>query len=269
VTCQNCGKELTSKWQVKYCSRDCMWEYQRKSRAEAKAKRWTRICEQCGKEFVMHSTSGKANRGEVKEGRFCSRKCHFTWVRQQSKKAVTTRKNGPYRGSCSICGKVFESRHKRARCSRECDLEYGRRETFKSNSAKKVLEQRPCRECGKMFVPEYGNKRRHYCSDACSRRQGRRNAKHTRRTRGKAVKGATVYRARIYERDGWKCQICGKKVNRLLDGSHPMAASLDHIIPLSKGGRHEPSNVRLAHRKCNTAKADRSGPNGDQLLLFG
>jgi 5-methylcytosine-specific restriction endonuclease McrA/predicted nucleic acid-binding Zn ribbon protein len=211
----------------------------------------------------MHWPSGKANKGEVKEGRFCSNKCKWDARRKPVEPKLIEKRSW----HCKICGKEMSVYG--VYCSDECRKENARRESRASNSAKKQLKERSCKECGKMFVPEYGNKRRHYCSDACSRRQGRRNAKHTRRTRGKAVKGATVYRAKIYERDGWKCQICGKKVNRLLDGSHPMAASLDHIVPLSKGGRHEPSNVRLAHRKCNTAKADRSGPNGDQLLLFG
>lgn len=265
MNCLFCGVELTGKYQKKYCSVSC----QKTHRSALIQKKRTRICETCGKEFVMHKPSGKAKKGEVKEGRFCSRECHFIWVKRQPKKLKVIEKKKPYQGTCSICEKAFESRYRRARCGRECDLEYGRRMSLERNKTKRVLKQKQCKECGKVFVPEYGNKRRHYCSDECGHRQGRRNAKHTRRTRGKAVKGATVYRAKIYERDGWRCQICGKKVNRLLNGNHPMAASLDHILPLSKGGRHEPSNVRLAHRKCNTEKRDGSGPNGDQLLLFG
>lgn len=32
------------------------------------------------------------------------------------------------------------------------------------------------------------------------------------------------------------------------------AMHLDHIIPLSKGGTHEPNNVRITHAKCNLSK---------------
>jgi 5-methylcytosine-specific restriction endonuclease McrA len=45
----------------------------------------------------------------------------------------------------------------------------------------------------------------------------------------------------------------------------PMSPSLDHILPLSKGGTHEPRNVQLAHLGCNVRKYN-SGV--DQLRLL-
>lgn len=51
----------------------------------------------------------------------------------------------------------------------------------------------------------------------------------------------------VYRRDGGRCGICGR----------PAAwhrASLDHIVPLSHGGRHEYANVQLAHRLCNSRR---------------
>jgi 5-methylcytosine-specific restriction endonuclease McrA len=47
---------------------------------------------------------------------------------------------------------------------------------------------------------------------------------------------------------------------------HPMAPTIDHIVPLSKGGTHEPINCRTAHFLCNSTKGDRLA--GDQLILF-
>jgi hypothetical protein len=55
----------------------------------------------------------------------------------------------------------------------------------------------------------------------------------------------------IYERDKWRCQICGKKVDRRLKHPNPLSKSLDHIIPLAKGGSHSRANVQLAHLVCN------------------
>lgn len=38
----------------------------------------------------------------------------------------------------------------------------------------------------------------------------------------------------------------------------PLAPSLDHVVPVSKGGGHAMDNVRCAHRICNAAKKDRN-----------
>jgi hypothetical protein len=55
----------------------------------------------------------------------------------------------------------------------------------------------------------------------------------------------------IYERDNWMCGLCGKRVNKKLKYPNPLSASLDHIIPLAKGGKHSRANVHLAHLRCN------------------
>ncbi|WP_210434349.1 HNH endonuclease [Virgibacillus sp. SK37] len=33
--------------------------------------------------------------------------------------------------------------------------------------------------------------------------------------------------------------------------------SIEHVIPISKGGTHTWDNVKLAHRKCNNLKSDK------------
>lgn len=87
--------------------------------------------------------------------------------------------------------------------------------------------------------------------------------------RKKAPEMALVIRAKIYERDGWRCQICRRKVKRGATLPHPKAPTLDHIIPLAQGGTHEPVNCQLACYRCNCLKGDRTAPAGDQLRLIG
>lgn len=58
----------------------------------------------------------------------------------------------------------------------------------------------------------------------------------------------------IFIRDGWVCSLCKKPVDPLAKPKSPWSASLDHVIPLSKGGKHTRGNVRCAHLRCNMIK---------------
>jgi 5-methylcytosine-specific restriction endonuclease McrA len=96
----------------------------------------------------------------------------------------------------------------------------------------------------------------------------RRDHYHRRKALKKgASTGRPVRLAEIAERDGWRCSLCKKAVNPAVKWPDPKSPSLDHVVPLSKGGAHDPSNVALAHLGCNTAKNNRGG--GEQLMLIG
>lgn len=71
----------------------------------------------------------------------------------------------------------------------------------------------------------------------------------------------------IFERDGWRCGICSKPVDRARKHPDPSSASVDHIVPLALGGAHAPANCQLAHLGCNVAKNVK--PDGAQLRLIG
>jgi len=54
------------------------------------------------------------------------------------------------------------------------------------------------------------------------------------------------------------CGICGLPVDKELKSPDPMSKTVDHIIPVSKGGHpSDLSNLQLAHRCCNRQKGDR------------
>ena len=78
-----------------------------------------------------------------------------------------------------------------------------------------------------------------------------RDSEHRRRAIKNGVGSERINDIEIYERDKWVCQLCKKKVNKLLKYPEPLSPSLDHIIPLSKEGSHIRANVQLAHLKCN------------------
>ncbi len=56
------------------------------------------------------------------------------------------------------------------------------------------------------------------------------------------------------------CQICGKPVDlSAKEKGHIRRAypTVDHVVPISKGGGHTWENVQLAHMGCNAGKRDR------------
>lgn len=58
----------------------------------------------------------------------------------------------------------------------------------------------------------------------------------------------------VMERDGWTCGLCSLPIDPALAYPAPMSASLDHVIPLSRGGGHSLANSQAAHLICNQRK---------------
>ena len=136
-------------------------------------------------------------------------------------------------------------------------------------------KMKTCTNCGQEFRAGTGNMT---CSTSCAsvrimagsalrvkaaktpqeklqmRRERDRRKNHKRRAEIRAAFVEDVKPLRVYARDGWRCHICGLKVDQRLSGLHQRGPTLDHLIPLSKGGQHSYDNVALAHRVCNTKK---------------
>lgn len=75
----------------------------------------------------------------------------------------------------------------------------------------------------------------------------------------RGAKSERFTKQEIYERDGGRCHLCGKKCD-------PRKWHLDHLIPLSLGGEHTRKNVAVSCPRCNDSKGN-SGHS--QLRLFG
>ena len=60
----------------------------------------------------------------------------------------------------------------------------------------------------------------------------------------------------IMKRDGFKCVICGATAK---DG---VKLHVDHIVPVSKGGKTVPDNLRTLCANCNLGKRAKYDPNG-------
>lgn len=118
----------------------------------------------------------------------------------------------------------------------------------------------PCPECGERYVG-----RGRYCSKRCMRKPLRR----ARRAKRAGVGYKTLTFRTVAERDGWTCQLCGDPVDPGLTVPHPLAPTMDHMIPLARGGEHTGTNVQLAHFLCNSRKGDgqSAAAVGSQLAM--
>lgn len=67
---------------------------------------------------------------------------------------------------------------------------------------------------------------------------------------------SSIERKGLLNRDKWKCQSCGIKVHDRHTGiwNTPDKAHIDHIIPITKGGKSEPNNLQVLCRTCNLSK---------------
>ena len=187
---------------------------------------------------------------------------------------------------CEICGARFRLNYSGQRtCGRACGAVLKRRNAGLPDraAAKPAPAPRECSECGAEYESAHALKRT--CSPGCSTARSRRvslatmNANY-RRMRPRIIANAHARRAAllaqtvedvdprvVFERDGWRCGICGKRTRR--EGRwkrDPEVASLDHIVPIADGGEHSYANTRCTHLGCNIARGKRGG--GEQLALL-
>jgi len=170
--------------------------------------------------------------------------------------------------TCPVCAQQFVPNPIKGQkyCSKSC--------CNKASKVRRLTASDPiyCAICSNKLPIRTNSALRLYCSTLCAGRSELakdrdQRRRHKKRARKRQAYRAPVSRSAIFERDGWRCQICKLKVNPRYIGRHPKAPSLDHIIPLVVGGTHEPSNVQLAHFGCNARKSSRAA--NDQLLLIG
>lgn len=151
---------------------------------------------------------------------------------------------------CEICGAEFisEKPFKRA-CSKSCKQKLAHIKKYKN------YDDRPCVICGKLFKPSRENAKT--CSYDCRRQRDgmiRSNRYKSLRAQGRFDDSITT--KSVYIRYAGICQECGKPLSfscEKWDNEYP---SIDHVIPLSKGGSHEWDNVQLLCRGCNIKKSN-------------
>ena len=173
----------------------------------------------------------------------------------------------PAKRICAYCGTSFESPYPHKKyCSKECCYAANLKQKRDQWAAKYVPRTHTCKECGAVFTTECGNKHSVFCSTHCAsvnerhREHATERHRHAKRISKKVRKKllsrcqSEVSYAELYTRDAGCCQICGLPVHSEKGVDDYWDGTIDHILPLSKGGEHSMSNCQLAHRVCNSLK---------------
>ena len=205
-----------------------------------------RPCPGCGVDMVLLGASGA----------YCSTACRPSCRIEWCKNATT--------GKRDVCRAHYAAIHKRGREPR-----YG------------LQKDKHCIACGATEWPDNGLRR--YCSRACAalwRRSGGSvsvemecvscgaltPAFDMRGSRGRKIRSDrtrclkcarernAMSAAELRERDGAGCSICGCEVDFGKFFPDPWSPSVDHVIPLARGGLNVPENLALARLGCNREK---------------
>lgn len=168
---------------------------------------------------------------------------------------------------CDECVRIKAQGREEAKKARKEELKYQRYFRL-SNLQAEQLSMQTCVGCGQLFVPARRGLK--YCSAECSTRTNNSIGKDKRLKRmANVLVDKDIDLKRLYKRDKGKCAICGDtcdwddfivKDDVFIAGNN--YPSIDHIVPLSKGGLHAWDNVQLAHRFCNSKKGKRVSPPG-------
>lgn len=213
-----------------------------------------KACSFCGQMFTP----------KYERAQYCSKVCsgNASKVRRGIDPVLTHKK------ICKGCGEEFETRYKRkVFCCRRCkDKNRGYVPKPRTVKPKKVTppveyETRACVICGKEFEVD---KRRldKTCSHECSKENAREKQRICHRNREKRIASVLVDRdislETLRRRDNNVCWICGKETDptdyKIVNGTTVVGdsyPSIDHLLPIARGGLHQWENIRLAHKGCN------------------
>lgn len=219
-TCADCSCEFTGNRTRKYCD-DC---HQKRFLSGA-----TFSCAVCGDVRKRRAQGGRSS------GLCCSKKCGGVLRTIRAKERARHRGDG-LRLLLSYVRKLIEKE--------------------KSESAKEYM--RACLDVAN-WMHDWDSCLRERRVRRRSRPKG--SQKHCTRAKRRGLPrnfGKSVSIKSIGDRDRWVCGICREPIVDQAARSGPYSASVDHIVPLNhplntKHG-HTPSNVQIAHRKCNELK---------------
>lgn len=252
-TCDLCGKQFSYRVSRgadrRLCSKECV--IASKKIAQSKRKELLNVCSVDGCLSPANRTSAGL--------------CETHYYRIRRNGSLSTLVDKSIYSECQHCGKQTNgSKFCSARCasrhSRGCD------------------SQKKCVNCGAMFTPTNAGKDKVTCSLLCEQEHSREYARSyyarkmksdplfVDKVRGYEFKRKTiklsafvedVSRDYVMARDKWTCHLCKEKIPKNAAWPDRLFGTLDHVMPLNKGGKHSYANIKAAHLTCNCSKNDK------------
>lgn len=207
----------------------------------------TYICEYCGEPF-------QRTKRPKDDCKYCSRSCGSL---------------GPRYGTKEEYDRILRDKERKKEVG-----EYQR--ILHRLDKSKQIEFLICQECGALFLYSGMGRPKKTCSEECeikrkkkvnriNAREGKKRNKIRKRVKDFTGYDSTLTVEKVYEKDNGICYLCGELCDwndyQIIDNAFiagPHYPSRDHVVPLSRGGRHIYNNIRLAHMICNSLKSDKT-----------
>lgn len=244
MKCSSCGDSIEGRAR-KYCNPACRPSfYQRKAELAT-------VCQVCGKTMDISNKAGRPRKN-------CSDKC----------RSKVTRKYKPKKSrKCDECSTFFESASKAARfCSKDCRTKnYARPEVlakiYQREKKKKYPDGTRTHDCGWCGLPRtfvvgesVVNAFHEECREEATKAKNR--IKSVKRIKG--IQVARLSADQILEHFGSVCYLCKKDIDASLPRTSRYGLTIDHVVPLSKGGLDTMENLRPTHWICNILKSNKT-----------
>lgn len=273
--CAECGAEYKVKHQSsqkKYCSLACVKSSLSRCQKERASNRVysgpnLHRCEQCGilfrrqkrpddaARFCCKMCSGMHKRVRTAESEGFSVKCP---PRCKTCRCVAVLTNGDClacstakRGACETCGSPAAPG-----CSKRCTI----CKQFDASWPKGV--GRKCQLIVKCTLCKSTYQRRALQHPLCISCEFKLKVnvgwgpKKRRLWRQRMTATGVFRKSVILKANGGACYLCGAITDASLDSNDPLYPTVDHVVPLSRGGTHAEDNARCCCRRCNTRKSD-------------
>lgn len=216
------------------------------------------ICAVCGGGFEPRVRQG----GRPKK--YCGAKCSRV-ARDAKALEIRKAKRPVYERKCSKCFSAFTTKlPNQIYCSRVCrldDVSSKAHLRWVANHPRPEQYEYECSRCEMKFysvkhitgvAAQYGR----FCDD-CSLELKRIRYRRKGVTRRGYLSESRVSVEQLVSIHGSDCSLCGEDIDILLPRTSKWGATIDHRIPLSKGGSDELDNLQLAHWICNNRKGNK------------